>query len=74
MLEVMSLMFETYPKVKQTLKDLNIGYRDVYSVKTTEIAYDAFAFMIKHNVSGLPVVTDAGELHSTISLTDFKVL
>lgn len=60
------------PKSSKTLAECPQFFKNVHSVKESELAIDGFARMIEHDVSGLAIVSEEGRLTGNLSLRDLK--
>jgi len=58
-----------YKKVEEMIPGL---FEDLRSVHETDMALTAFKQMVTHNVSGLAVLNDKGEIVDTISIRDLR--
>jgi len=69
-----SLLEETIPYGKQTLRELNLGFKTVISIQDSQLAWDAFKLMIDQKVSAVAVVDDKGVVIGSLSNSDIKLL
>jgi len=69
-----SLLEETIPYGKQTLRELNLGFKTVISIQGSQLAWDAFKLMIDQKVSAVAVVDDKGVVVGSLSNSDIKFL
>jgi len=60
--------------MRKKVGDIQLGYKEVQSVKTNQRAIDAFNLIHKTKVSGIAVSNDKDELVGNISATDLKHL
>jgi CBS domain-containing protein len=73
-MQFVNVVINDLPKGKKTLKELNLGLKEVFSISEKEIAYTAFKMMIEKKVSALAVVNDKGRLEGNISVADIKAV
>jgi len=62
------------PKGNKTLKELNLGFKEVFTISENQTAYSAFKKMLEKKVSALAVVNDKGKLQGNISMADIKAV
>jgi CBS domain-containing protein len=62
------------PILGKSLQDLNVGTRNVVTIRNTETAYKGFQTMISKKISGLAVVNETGELLGNLSVADIKLV
>jgi len=59
----------------KTVSSMLVGMKDtMVSVKPSDSALDAFKRMIEHDVIGLPVINEDGELINNLSIRDLRIL
>jgi len=73
-LQFVSAMVDSIPKCSLTIKELNIGFKEVVSVFETDTGYQAFNKMKFHRVGGIAVLDENGILKGSISITDLKLI
>ncbi|KAL6079627.1 hypothetical protein QOT17_000738 [Balamuthia mandrillaris] len=73
-LKLISCMMDAIPKAKQTLRQLNLGFKKVYTISEDEKTYKAFQQMHEKKISGLAVVDNEGFLVGNVSASDINKL
>lgn len=58
----------------KTIKELNLGTKNVISIREDEKALEAFKKMTNHRINGVAVVDHHGKLVTSISAKDIRVL
>jgi len=62
------------PKMNKPLRLVRDAIKDVISVAVTQPTIDAFALMVKENISGVAVVDESGALRGALSVRDLKAV
>jgi len=65
---------EFIPKASKSLKELNIGFKEVVTISQKEMSYKAFKLMKEKRVSGVAVVDEKENIIGNISVNDMKLL
>jgi 5'-AMP-activated protein kinase regulatory gamma subunit len=58
----------------KTVDELNLGLKDVISIKENEKAIEAFKLMSKHRITAVAVVDDNGVLKTAVSAKDLRII
>jgi CBS domain-containing protein len=61
-------------KLRKTVEDIQLGFKEVHSIPTNASAFQAFKLMKEKKVSAVAVVDLNGRLVGTISIADIKAL
>eukprot|EP01114_Cavostelium_apophysatum_P019401 TRINITY_DN6248_c0_g1_i3.p1 TRINITY_DN6248_c0_g1~~TRINITY_DN6248_c0_g1_i3.p1 ORF type:complete len:325 (+),score=61.63 TRINITY_DN6248_c0_g1_i3:111-1085(+) len=70
----MSKHLKEIPFAKKQVKDLNFGLKKVISIGTDARALEAFKLMSANRITAVAVVDETGQLMSTLSAKDIKML
>jgi len=56
----------------KTIEELQLGSKNVLSIKDTQKVIEAFKLIVTHKVTGVAVVDDNGQLQGQISISDIR--
>jgi len=65
---------EFIPKASKSLKELNIGFKEVVTISQKEMSYKAFKLMKDKRISAVAVVDENDKIIGNISVNDMKLL
>jgi len=72
--QLLPFVMDALPMFKKSIKDLNIGFKEVYTVNEDDMSIAAFQKMRDKKISAVGVINDKGVLIGNISATDIKGL
>jgi CBS domain-containing protein len=71
---VITSILDTVRDADKTLKELNLGFKELTTIPDTITAYQAFKVLKEKNLSALPVLDERGTLVGNLSVSDLKLL